>query len=54
MKKRIEVVAGIIEYEGKILCTQRDQGKFDYVSFKWEFPGGKIEVRETNEQALNR
>ena len=41
--KHIEVVAGVIEHDGKILCMERDQGKYDYVSFKWEFPGGKIE-----------
>lgn len=52
--KHIEVVAGIIEYEGKILCMQRDQGKYDYVSYKWEFPGGKIEEGETKEAALRR
>lgn len=52
--KTIEVVAGIIENDGKILCMQRDQGKHDYISFKWEFPGGKIEIGETKEQALVR
>ncbi len=52
--KHIEVVAGIIEHNGKILCMQRDKGKFDYVSYKWEFPGGKIEFGETKEQALKR
>ena len=52
--KQIEVVAGIIEYDGKILCMQRDVSKYDYISFKWEFPGGKIEQGETNEQALKR
>lgn len=52
--KTIEVVAGIIENNGKILCMQRDQGKHDYISFKWEFPGGKIEIGETKEQALVR
>ena len=52
--KHIEVVAGIIEYNGKILCMQRDKGKFDYVSYRWEFPGGKIEVGETKEEALKR
>ena len=52
--KHIEVVAGIIEYNDKILCMQRDKGKFDYVSFKWEFPGGKIEEGETKEEALKR
>ena len=52
--KHIEVVAGIIEYNGKILCMQRDKGKFDYISYKWEFPGGKIEEGETKQQALER
>ena len=52
--KHIEVVAGIIEFDGEILCMERDRGKYDYVSFKWEFPGGKIEEGETKEQALKR
>ncbi len=45
--KHIEVVAGVIEFGGKILCMQREKGKHDYVSYKWEFPGGKIEIGET-------
>lgn len=52
--KEIFVVAGIIEKDGKILCMQRDRGKHEYVSFKWEFPGGKIERGETGEEALIR
>ena len=52
--KEIEVVAAIIKYNNKILCTQRDVSKNEEVSFKWEFPGGKIEVGETNEEALKR
>lgn len=52
--KNIEVVAAIIEYDGKILCMERDKGKYNYVSFKWEFPGGKIEVGESKEDALKR
>ena len=53
--KQVKTVAGVIKNEkGEILCTLRDKGKYDYVSFKWEFPGGKIEEGETNEETLER
>lgn len=52
--KEIFVSAGIIQKDGKILCMQRSEGKHEYVSFKWEFPGGKIESGETPEEALIR
>lgn len=52
--KSIEVVAGIIFCHNKILCVQRPEGKYDYISFKWEFPGGKIEKNESKEEALKR
>lgn len=52
--KTIEVVAAIIEHNGKILCVQRGLSKYDYVSEKWEFPGGKIELNETPEDAITR
>ena len=53
-RKNIEVVAAIIKYNDLILCMQRPVGKFDYVSLKFEFPGGKVEPGETNSQALMR
>lgn len=52
--KHIEVVAAVIISENKILCVQRNQNKYDYISFKYEFPGGKIEEGESKEQALKR
>ena len=49
--KQIEVVAAIIRKDDKIFATQRGYG--DYKD-GWEFPGGKMEVGETPEEALKR
>lgn len=52
--KSIEVVAAIIIDNDKILCTQRGQNKYEYLSKKYEFPGGKIENGESKVEALKR
>ena len=52
--RQIEVVAAIIFREEKILCVQRTEHEKEYVSLKWEFPGGKVEVDESREEALVR
>jgi 8-oxo-dGTP diphosphatase len=52
--KKIEVVAAIIINDDKILCLQRSESKLSYISKKYEFPGGKIEIGETKEQAIKR
>lgn len=44
--KTINVSAAIIIHEGKILCVQRGKSKHEYISEKFEFPGGKIEPGE--------
>ena len=50
--KTIEVVAAIIhDAQGRIFATQRGYGEWkDW----WEFPGGKIELGEGAEEALQR
>ena len=48
----IDVVAAIIEHEGKILACRRRPEKA--AGGKWEFPGGKQEPGETPDQALVR
>ncbi|MGL5564068.1 MAG: (deoxy)nucleoside triphosphate pyrophosphohydrolase [Tannerellaceae bacterium] len=50
----ISVVAAVIEVDGKILCVQRDKSKYDYISYKYEFPGGKVEPGELMQDALKR
>ena len=52
--KHYEVVAAVVVHQDKILCVQRGDGKYAYVSRKYEFPGGKVEPDETEEGALIR
>ena len=52
--KHYEVVAAVIACQNKILCMQRGKAKFEYVSYKFEFPGGKVEAGEENHNALAR
>ncbi|AOR23740.1 (deoxy)nucleoside triphosphate pyrophosphohydrolase [Clostridium taeniosporum] len=49
--KTVEVVAAIIKKEDKIFITRRGYGEFIDM---WEFPGGKIELGESREEALHR
>ena len=49
--KSIEVVAAIIRVGDRVFATQRGYGPWkDW----WEFPGGKMEERETEQEALVR
>ena len=49
--KSIEVVAAIIHDGDRVFVTQRGYGPWkDW----WEFPGGKMEERETEQEALVR
>lgn len=48
----IRVVAALIKKEGKIFIAKRATGKSAYE--KWEFPGGKVEPNESEENAIKR
>src|SRR3954465_11817401 len=52
MPSRIRVVAAMIEKDGKSLITQRRPTAS--LPLLWEFPGGRVEEGETDEQALAR
>ena len=49
--KIVNVVAAIIIHDGKCYATQRGYGEF---KDGWEFPGGKVELGETPEEAIVR
>jgi len=50
--KPVEVVAAVIERDGRLLITRRREGT--HLSGLWEFPGGKPEPGEALEDALRR
>jgi 8-oxo-dGTP diphosphatase len=52
--KKVNVSAAIIINKDKILCVQRGKNKLDYISNKFEFPGGKIEAGELPSETVVR
>jgi 8-oxo-dGTP diphosphatase len=50
--KTIRVVAAVIERDGCYLITQRRATAV--LPLMWEFPGGRVEEGETDQQALER
>ncbi len=49
---RTKVVAAIIKKDNLSLIVQRNKNK--HLGLKWEFPGGKVESKETLKEALVR
>jgi len=50
--KIIQVAAGLVFRDGKLLITQRCKGS--HLAGLWEFPGGKLEPSENYEACLRR
>jgi mutator protein MutT len=51
-RRRIDVVAAIVEEDGRFLVTRRLDGT--HLAGLWEFPGGKCEPGETHQACLTR
>ena len=52
MGRKIRVVGGMIERDGRYLIAQRKPRAI--FPLLWEFPGGKVEPGETDQEALAR
>jgi len=51
-KPIVKVPCAIIENQGRVLAAQRSAG--GSLPLKWEFPGGKLEVGESEVECLER
>lgn len=51
-RKTIRVVAAVLEKDGRYLITQRRGTAV--LPLMWEFPGGRVEAGETDQQAVKR
>jgi 8-oxo-dGTP diphosphatase len=51
-KEVIQVVAAVIEHDGRYLITQRNANAV--LPLLWEFPGGRVEPNESEATALKR
>jgi len=52
MGRKIRVVGGMIERDGRYLVAQRQPRAI--FPLLWEFPGGRVEAGESDEEALAR
>ncbi len=52
MRRKIRVVGAMIEQDGRYLITQRPATAS--LPLLWEFPGGRVEPGETDQDALAR
>ena len=52
MRRKIRVVGAMIERDGRYLITQRPPKAT--LPLLWEFPGGRVEPGETDQEALAR
>jgi len=52
LRPRLRVGCAVIERDGKLLSAKRPLGR--QLAGKWEFPGGKVEPHETDEQCVVR
>ena len=52
MKLVLVVACALVDVDGRVLLAKRPEGRS--LAGLWEFPGGKVELGETPEQALIR
>lgn len=50
----IEVSAAIVTDGDRVLCFRKGESKRPYLSYRYEFPGGKLEAGESPYDALAR